>query len=272
MGIGGFFKGLGKIAMNVVPALFTGGASLPATTALTTGGKILNVLGKAAPIAQGIAGGMQKGREGENTAAEDAASFKLRESGQHEQGLMGRADLDLKQRALKQDHLERAYDLARKSALAKNLKDVTVGGVPRGVNKVTFSGGMRPSAFGQEGMDAANEMHQQAMRALVSGEQFNALPALERIAPAEYKKPGFIENLAGGVGMVGAAKNQADAAREQSDFQARIAAAIEALSGKGAAAKPSTTMDPRLAGVTPFLPPPKGKLLAPDEDGDLSNR
>jgi hypothetical protein len=231
--------------------------------------KIGKGLGAAAPALSGLAAGTQKGREAENVARQDEGLFKLREARNAEDALQERAGLDLKQREFAQGSRKENYDLARRAALGKNMKDVTVGGVPKGVTPIKFMGGSRPSAFGAEGRAASDEMYRQAMAGLMGGEKFDKMPAIERIGAPEFKGAGVMENILGAGAMAGSAINDYGAAKEQRSFQDRIAQAIEALSQGGT--KPQVASAGGGIGVTPFVKPPTARLLDEDE-GDLSNR
>lgn len=273
MGVGGFFKSLGKGLLKAAPfiaAPFTGGASLAAAPATGALSKILGTVGKIAPVAGAVAGGLasgaQKGREDENTAAQDAALFKLKESGQHEQNLMGREDLALAQKKYSSDQLQKYYALAKNAALTKNMQDVKLTGLDPAIPKVTFSGGSRPSALGQEGRDAAALMFDKAMGGMKDGETFNTLPALERVQAAEFKKPGVWENILGATGVGLNAVNAANTQKQQQSFQDKITAAIEALSNKGGSTTPvasSPATPPPSASGTGVLPTLKPVLTSP---------
>lgn len=149
-----------------------------------------------------LGGGKQKGREAENAAAGDAAAFQLREREGAEAAHMGRANLDLEQRQFGIGSQNNAYQNALRSALAKNMQDVSIQGA-EGIPVVNFAGGARPSALGVEGREAAGLMHRKAMESLLNGEKFDQLPPIERTAAPTFKKPGFWENALGLAGMVG---------------------------------------------------------------------
>lgn len=190
----GFWGSIGKGLLGAVglgAAPFTGGASL--ATILP---------GAIGSVAGGLAKGAEKGRESQNTAANDAAKFSLQERAGHEQALENRAGIDLRRKADSREAQGDAYSKAMRGAYGMHVQDVHANR-PAGVPTIAFSGGMRPSAYGQEGRDASKTLNEQAMKALMDGEHFDALPEMERTQPAAYKGPGFWENVLGGVGTAG---------------------------------------------------------------------
>lgn len=267
------------VATGVGGAAAAGGAGVAGTTAAGLGAKagLMSTIGKslsgagtvgkiagvAGPLASGIAASAQKGREATNAAAADAAAFKLKESQDNETNLQNRAGLDLKQRQFGMDSNNNAFKNAMRSAVAKNVQDVSYA-APPGVTIPTVSGGLRPSAMGQEGRDAAGVMNSQAMLSLMNGEKFDALPPLERTAPATYKSAGALENIAGTIGMGAGAINGANAQTSQQTMQQKIMDAIAKLSGPQAPAGPVRT--------STVPPPQRAPVLDPYADGDQSNR
>lgn len=202
----GFWSTVGKIApvaASFIPVVGpVAGAGLKALS-----GKALLSAGLNA--AGSVASGMEKGREGENNAALERAMLEREILRDKENAHMGRADLELKQKSHALDARGTNYKDAMRSALAKNITDVSIDAP--GVKKMAFSGGLRPSAMGVEGRAAADAMNRQSMEALLKGETFTPLPAVASAALPQYKKPGFFENLLGAGGAVGSAINQARA-------------------------------------------------------------
>lgn len=188
--------------------------------------------------AGGVSRGMQSGREAENAAANEAMRFALNEREGAEQALQGRGALDLRQREFAQGSQTDAFKKALSSAILKNLQDVSVNR-PQGVPTIAFKGGLRPSAMGTEGREAASLMNKLAMEKLASGEKFAALPPIQRLQAPEYKKPGFWENFLGGAGAVGNAISGAQSMQDQNDFRKRIEEAIAALTNKKSAINPA---------------------------------
>lgn len=256
-----------------------GGAAKGLTGTASTLSKLGTLAKIAGPVAAGIASGQQKGREAENTNAQDTANFRRTESNQNEDNIISRADLDLKRREDARTGQSDAYKKALQSALTMNTKDFEIdpASLPRGVSLIKSSGGLRPSALGPEGQAAAAALNKQAMERLLSGEKFDELPALERTQPGEFKKPGALENIAGGIGLGANAINSYNAGNEQQSMQERILAAIEANKGGGAPTatpvNPNVTLaKPGPVGVMPFVKPPPGVLQDPYGNVDESNR
>jgi hypothetical protein len=120
-----------------------------------------------------------------------------------------------------------------------NMRDV-VANRPEGIPTISFGGGPRPSAIGQQGRDAGAVLNQKAMERLISGEKFDQLPPIERMQAPEHKNAGFWENLLGTAGAVGKGISGAQAMQQQGDFQKRIQDLIDQLSKGG--------------GTPPFVP------------------
>lgn len=221
----GFWSGLAKGLLGAggaIAAPFTGGASLAAT--------LPGIIGS---VGSGIAGGLQKGREAENAAAQDAASFAQREAAAKEASLMNRAGLDLSQRGFAQQSQGDAYQKALKSALAMNLQDANIQ-LPSRITKFNITGGLRPSAIGAEGKAAATELNKQAMLKLMSGEKFDAMPAYQGTAAPAYRKPGVLENIAGIAGLAGNTVGSLGAANDDRAMYQKYIDAIKALTaGQG---------------------------------------
>lgn len=116
-----------------------------------------------------------------------------------------RAQTDLDQRKFTTDARGVNYDDALRSSVAKNVQDTSFGARPEGVPTMTLRGGMRPSAMGPEGREAADVMNRLAMEKLVSGETFDAPPPLERYALGELPQPNALDKILGGVSLLGSA-------------------------------------------------------------------
>lgn len=237
--------GAAKGATGVAKNLTTKGVLSSIGKSALSNGALGKFASAASPALTGVASGMQKGREAENAAARDAATFALREREGNEQALQNRAGLDLRQREFAQGSQNNAYRNAIRSAIAKNLQDVTLGGVPKGVTPVSYGGGLRPSALGPEGREAADVMNRKAMMSLMNGEKFNPLPAIERTAAPAFKKAGKWENILGGAAVGTSALAGYNAQKEQSDFQQKLMDAINAIS------------NPQTPGA-PIVKPPMG--------------
>jgi len=228
----GFWSTLGKIGLataGIAGTPFSGGTSLAATLPMIAG-----------TAASSIASGIQANREKKNKNAADQAAFNLQERNAAENALQNRAGIDLQQRAFSQGAQTDAYKKALQSALAMNVQDAKISRPP-GMNQFNFTGGLRPSALGEQGKLAAETMNKLAMEKLMNGEKFAPLPALERTAAPEYKNAGFWENLMGGIGAVGNAVSGAQSLGQQNDFQSKITKAIEGLSKPQLPSQPDLT-------------------------------
>jgi hypothetical protein len=126
------------------------------------------------------------------TQARDAANNSLQR---------GQLELDT-QKADRESQAD-AYIKALRSALAMNMKDVQFSreGFRSPVSNISFNGGMRPSAIGQQGIDAATELNRQAMLRLIDGDKHT--PVDDYKAPEVTPPPeaGFWEKLAGPIGL-----------------------------------------------------------------------
>lgn len=251
-----FWSKLLTVAAPIAAAPFTGGTSL---AAMGLGGAAKAALpGIIGAVGSGLAGGAQKGREAANAQAANAANFAQQENlNKFNAGMQG-ANLDLQQRAFGQQSQSDAYKKALAGALAMNLKDVNID-MPSRIPKFTISGGLRPSAIGEEGRAAGTELNKQAMLKLMNGEKFNALPTYQGTAAPTYKKPGLFENLAGVAGLAGNTINAAQGAAEDRGMYEKYIAAIEALT-KGQ--QPQAT--PGALPPAPVPPLQQPKLLEPN--------
>ena len=221
MGLGGFFKGLLKvapIAASFIPGV--GPAIGAGLKGLTAGSLIKGGLDAAGAIA----GGMEKGRTDQNAALFDRAGLEQRRAESHENALQNRADLDIRRRTYAHDAERTSLADALRSAYAKNVQDVSFTR-PSGVPSGRMMGGARPSALGAEGRAAADLMHRKAMERAMNGEQFDPLPPIERVNIPMPRQAGFFENILGGAGAVGGAIRNAEAdarAGEQSTLVRRL--------------------------------------------------
>jgi hypothetical protein len=88
------------------------------------------------------------------------------------------------------------------------VQDVEVGGLPSYINKVNFSGGLRPSALGPMSRQAGQNLAQQALAAQMSGSDIPALPDTSQLgtdAPqlSELQQSGKLDSILSGIGMAG---------------------------------------------------------------------
>lgn len=176
----GWLSSLAKIGL-IGAAPFTGGATLAAMPATS----ILDQIGKTA---SGAASGSQNAR-----LAQDQANARIYDS--QVQGALGLGNLDMQRQkfAAALPGMQTA-NIARASLL-QNVGDLSLGGPGRwGV-----TGGIRPSALGQDAKLAAAIMAQKQMEALQKGPQFEKV---QMPTMPQQSKPGLMEKILGGVGMV----------------------------------------------------------------------
>lgn len=240
MGFWSTLGNIGKIAGGVAGTALTGGAASGLTMPMIVNG--------VSSLAGNLAQGMEKGREKKNASAASSAEFKARDAAQAERALEERAQLDLQRKKFAADDVRQNYHSALQAAFGKNVQDVQATR-PAGVPVISFNGGARPSALGPEGRAAAAAMYDRSMNGITNPMSFDALPAIERVAPPEYKNAGFFENLLGGAGLVGKAatgvQDRQNAAESQSLFR-NILASLQ-QGGKTpapGAPSPNSAVDP----------------------------
>jgi hypothetical protein len=144
----------------------------------------------------------------------------------HENALMGRQELDLRQRNEGRTAQSDAYLKALKSALVMNMRDASFSR-PEGIPNISFSGGARPSALGAQGKEAASVLNNQALQSLMGGSKFDALPALEKFSPSALPKAGLLEKITGAAGMIGGALKGAQATAKQNETESIIKRLLE---------------------------------------------
>jgi hypothetical protein len=177
-----------------IAAPFTGGTSLAALPAILGGaGAVVGAMGGAATANRGEQDKLNLSRDSIGLGANNA----------YENALQGRAVLELKQREAAQLAEQEAFKSALRSALAMNMKDVSVdrSQFKSNVPTISFAGGARPSAIGPQGLEAAGAMNNLALQRLLSPPQDKELPAVEKFQQSEPSKASFWEKLAGPVGL-----------------------------------------------------------------------
>lgn len=185
----GFWSGLGKaltIGAGAVAAPFTGGMSLAAT--------LPAILGGAGSVIGAMGGAATQNRGSE-------ANFAQQAMRDHENALINREVLKLRQAEDSRTTEEDNFRKALVSALGMNMQDAKFSreGFRSPVANISFSGGARPSALGTQGREAASLLNNQALQRLMAGPpERTELPALER---AEMPKASIWERLAGPVGL-----------------------------------------------------------------------
>jgi hypothetical protein len=198
-----------------------------------------------------LAKGKQSGREGENAAATSQADFAQKERAAVEAAQLNRGQLDIQQKQQTQGSQNNAFTQALRSSLAMNMKDVSANR-PKGVPNISFSGGLRPSALGAEGRKAAGSMNTLAQGKLdAGGDQFDALPPIERTTAPEYTKPGFWENALGvGATAAGTVSGQ-QSQNKQQEFQNKLLREIMALGPGGQTPAATQSVAPTAQTPTP---------------------
>lgn len=157
------------------------------------GGRALGSMGAAATQNRGEQDRLNSTRDIARVGAE--ANF--------DRALLGRAELELRQRQDQRTAQQDAYKQALRSALAKNMQDVSFdrSGFRTNVPTISFAGGARPSALGAEGRQAAGEMNNRALQQLMNPQAFTPVPAPQRVQFSDPSKASFWEKLAGPLGM-----------------------------------------------------------------------
>jgi len=185
----GFWSKLGKIGALVgagAATIATGGAAAPA---LGMAAKI----GTLASVAGNTIGAMGK-QAAENRYAQDQRNADYFNAAARHAGNMVNAEVNQRQDARTAQN--NAYQNALRAALAQNMQDVSIdrSQFRSNVPNISFSGGLRPSAIGPLGRQAAALMAQQSMQQLQNPQPYMKLPTL---AFPEQSKASFWEKLSG---------------------------------------------------------------------------
>jgi hypothetical protein len=201
----GFWSSLGEDLLNGAANSATGG----------TAGTLLNIAKTAAPIVNDLV--QQNKNNNQLQYAQTVASAPVQTS-KDQLALNAKAELAKEQaqaastaideEAAREKQQADAYAKARKSALAENVKDVNIdlSSLPGNVPTLHFTGGLRPSAYGPEGLAAAQTLNNQAMQQLTNPTTFPAVPTpslYEQTQPTIPAPPteNFWEKLAGPLGF-----------------------------------------------------------------------
>jgi hypothetical protein len=184
-----FWKGLGKVGA-LVAAPFTGGASLAAMP-------MIDAIGS---MATGAAAGSAASRQQNDQQAAQLYQAQIN-------GLLGANRIDLEQRQFGMQAPGYRVGQVGRADLIRNGQDFSMGG-PAGsdvqgadrANSWKTSGGLRPSALGDDSKRAAELMAAQHLASLEKGpEQFDKIQLPE--APKLGKGPSLVEQILGGVGL-----------------------------------------------------------------------
>lgn len=163
---------------------------------------LLKGIGALAGITSGGAKGAAEGRMSEAELQLARDNQRLAAERDFQNSLMDRSRLDMEQRQFSRSARGSDASDALRGALLKNLQDAKFDR-PEGIPMISMGGGLRPSALGVEGREVGDVLNQRALAALLAGEKFAPLPALQRVQQSALPKAGFWEKLLGGAGLAG---------------------------------------------------------------------
>ena len=188
--------GLKDIALAGAGGL-TGGSGMAWTDIL----KDPNTWASVAQIAGNAAGGRQSDRllTGQQTNQSNLADLALFTASQNAQNQAGQLDINRKQ--FTEDARAGRGRQALIGDLLANLQDVSIN-VP-GVQTANITGGLRPSAMGAGGRQAAGELHKQALQALLSGDEFQGGQVLTPPTFQPMPQKGGVESTLDWLGLLG---------------------------------------------------------------------
>ncbi len=174
----------------------------------------------------GMAGAATENRGEANKEQLTRDSIQASAARDYENALQQRAKLALDQQEAAQRESADAYKQALYAALAKNTQDVKfdVSKFRSNVPDISFSGGSRPSAIGEEGRRAADIMGNQALQRLMNPQKPQEMPAPEKFQASAPKEAGFWENLAGPAGgIMSTVGNIVDRGKTAADVAGKVA-------------------------------------------------
>ena len=200
----------------------TGAGSVPggwqgtAKDALVTAGKgFLTKEGMqgASTIAGNIAKQKAAGREIEATLniRNDQNRLQAHDSAQDAEfqnanAVTNQQQLALQQKEFTEKALTGRYNQAMQGAAAMNMQDVKASR-PKGIPNISFSGGLRPTAFGAEGKAAGAELNRQAMLRMMQGDKFDPMTApkmLGQFQTAALPQETAVDKMLAAISMGGA--------------------------------------------------------------------
>lgn len=171
-----------------------------------------------------VAGSLEKGREAgradENKFNLTQDQTRMQAMSDKERAIVERAKLEMAQKQDQRTAQSDSFQKVLRGQLAHNLQDVGVNR-PYGVPTVEYSGGLRPSAIGEEGRNAGELLSKQAMLSLMNGEQFTPLPGMESFTPSDMKKGNALDTILGTVGTVGGVIDKREAS-QKADQQTQL--------------------------------------------------
>jgi hypothetical protein len=246
------------------------GAGLGATGAATGRTNTQAAASSASNIAANILSGAQAaGQASGNAAAAREAGRKtetdnivtqdqqrLQATTAKENAVQGRAGIEIDQRTEGRAAGNDAYKNALLSALAMNMQDVSINR-PKGVPHMSFSGGARPSAIGEQGREAAGLMNARSLDTLRNPQALSELPAMESFTPSVLPKATGVDTALGIGGVVGDVLAGMSANKQAAEKSALIDALL-----KQSQQQATQGLDPSL--VPPQ--PPKPRTVQDDID------
>lgn len=216
-----------------------------------------------AAIASSLASGREAGRTQQANQTVTQDTQRAANDSTYEKGLEARAALELAQQQDQRAQQNDAYKNAIRSALALNVKDATFSR-PNGIPNIAVTGGLRPSALGAEGHAAADVMNKKAMNALLNGETFTGLPAVEKSGVSDLPQPSSLDTVLGITGAIGkglsAVGAQQAQAQQSSLVQKLLAQAQQDANKPGARPTPIAAPAP-ITAAAPNLTPQYGTVL-----------
>ena len=165
----------------------------------------LNTLSSVAQAVGPVIGAASAGRQsdrmlsGQQSNTANLADLALFTAAQNAQNQAGQLDLNRKQ--FTDDARGGRGKQALIGDLLRNLQDVSIN-VP-GVQKAQISGGLRPSAIGAGGREAAGALHSQALQALLSGDTFQGGEILSPPTMRQMPEKGGVESTLDWLGLLG---------------------------------------------------------------------
>jgi hypothetical protein len=196
-------------AAAAAPALTTPvWSAAPGVGAAAGGGGLFGGMSASTliPAAGSFVSGLSQGMTNARTEADNRAAtqdvLRTSQAGQEAATEGQRVQLQIQQQEAAQREQADAYRKALLGALGSNIQDVSLdrSGFHSDIPTISFQGGLRPSALGQTGRDAASVLERQAMTRLMTPTTPEALPTYEAPTLSEPTQAGFWEKLLSPVG------------------------------------------------------------------------
>lgn len=133
---------------------------------------------------------------------------------QQDRGRVDRAGLDLARRQFALNAPDVRARQASRGDLMTNIRPASISNIPAAVRArmPTISGGLTPAAFGPTSREFGRTMAQQALMQQLAGDKFDPIPdtdysevlqLLRTLPNTALQRPGFLENLLGGIALGG---------------------------------------------------------------------